>query len=303
MFRTAYSTTAASSFYSKELNQSLILAAAEGILVNPNPEIPSLKALVDRGPRSKGIPPFEHPVCLEQSTGNIWVVDMRPYASRIVAQDGSLNLPTEGPVALLLLRAKLEMYWNQFSHGEMLFWGDLPVVVFSRWITNLLKNRMNLAPTDIEQTQVLAGYYYFNLFYAEADFGQRQVDSVIMRLNRVLGISIDKVRAVVTGLGYMSTLADLTKALKERVDNPAMRLLDEKYLYVVTMNSWFGSADAKALIAVALEFPPAFIAMVLSAGTNQYKKTIIGEAVEREKSRHRFGQFQSVVNGAVRSLK
>lgn len=303
MFRTAYSTTAASSFYTKELGQSLILAAAEGILATPDPDIPSLKVLVDRGPRSKGIPPFEHPVCVEQSTGNIWVVDIRPYASRIVAQDGSLNLPTEGPVALLLMRAKLEMYWNQFSHGEMLFWGDLPLVVFSRWITNILKNRLNLSPVDIEQTQAIVAFYYFNLFYSKEEFGHKQVESAIMRINRVMGISIDKVRAAVSDQPHLATLADLAFALQRGVDNPAIRMIDDKYLYVASMNSWFGSADAKALIAVSLEFPPAFIAMVMSAGTNQYKKTIVGEAVEREKSRHRFGQFQSVVNGAIRSLK
>lgn len=303
MFATAYSTTAASSFYNKELNSRLILALAEGVLTDIDPEIPSLKALVDRGPKAKDIPPFEHPVLVEQSTGNVWIVDMRPYATRIAAHDGSLSISPDSAQGLLLLRAKVEMYWNQFPKGEMLFWGDIQTVVFARWISGLLKGRLNLSPVDLETVQVILGYYYLNLFYTEAEFNKAKLDNFAMKLNRMLGVDINKVRALISELGYMATLNDLVIALQNNVDNPAIKLVDAKYIYVVTMNSWFGSADAKALIAVALEFPPAFIAMVLAAGEKQFKSTTVGNAVEREKSRWRYHTFQTTVLNSLRSVK
>lgn len=306
MFRTAYSTNAASSFMDEEILGKLILAQAEGILVNVDPEIPSLLALVDRGPRGKDIPPFEHPVKLtNQSTKtSVWVIDLRPYAARVVTQEGTLEVPKDSPAALLILRAKTEMYWNQFPAGEMMFWGDLPFVVFARWLTGTLKTRLSLMPEDLLHVQTISAYYFYCLFYEEQDFSAKQKQAVAIKINRILAIPIEKVQAWIQPLDYMASINDLAQKLTEQVDNPAIRLIDAKYLTNATMNAWFGSADSRALIAVALEFPPAFISMILACGnTSQYKKSIIGEAVEREKAKWRFNEYQRLAYQSLKSLK
>jgi hypothetical protein len=311
MFRTAYSTNAASSFLSKDLLGRLTIASAEGTLVKLDPNIPSLLGLVDRGPAGKEIPPFEHPVYLGNSKsaepgtpGGVWVIDLRPYATRVVAQDGAVSIPTDGPARILLNRAKLEMYWNQYKPGEMMFWGDLPFVVFARWMTGLMKGRMQLAPNDVAQVQALSAFYFYCLFYNEEEFDAKKIEFAATRVSRVLGIEADKVKAWCAQVGYMANINDFALKLTEVVDNPSIRMIDAKYLINLTMNSWFGSADAKALIAVALEFPPAFIAMVLAAGeTSQYRKSTIGEAVEREKSKWRFNEYHRLAFDALKSLK
>jgi len=308
MFRTAYSTNAASSFMSPEILGQLAIASAEGTLVKIDPKVPSLLALIDRGPRGKEIPPFEHPVHITGKTSShsdrgYWVIDMRPYAGRITTQDGGFLVPADSPAALLILRAKVEMFWNQQSPGEMMFWGDLPFVVFARWLTGTLKNRLALGPDDIAHVQVIAAYYFFNLFYEEGDFGAKQKQAAALKINRMLGIPLERVQGWLQPLDYMGNLNDLALRLTEQVDNPAVRLIDAKYLINATMNSWFGSADSRALIAVSLEFPPAFIAMILACGnTSQYKKSAIGEAVEREKAKWRFNEYQRLALDALKSL-
>lgn len=309
MFRTAYSTNAASSFMKAEIQTNLAIAMAEGTLVNVDPAIPSLFALVDRGPRGKEIDDFDHPVHLVgkgggQSGNGYWVIDMRPYAARILTQDGKIEAPKDSPAALMILRAKTEMYWNQFPAGEMMFWGDLPFVVFARWLTGTLKGRLGLEPADISHMQTLSAYYFYNLFYEEGDFGEKQKAAIALKINRILGIPVDRAQAWIKPLGYMSTLDDLVKAMVNNVDNPAVATIDTKYLANATMNSWFGSADSRALIAVALEFPPAFIAMLLACGnSSQYKKSPIGDAVEREKAKWRFNEYQRLAFDAFKSLK
>lgn len=311
MFRTAYSTNAASSFFSKEILSRLTIAAAEGNLLQIDPNIPSLRGLVDRGPAGKEIPPFEHPVHLEKAAGaepgnggGLWVIDLRPYASRVVAQDGSISVPDEGPARILVNRAKLEMYWNQFKPAEMMFWGDIPFVVFARWMAGLVKGRMQLTPRDVSQVQAISAFYFFCLFYTEEEFDAKKIEGAATRVSRTLGIPADQVKTWCTQVGYMANINDFAQKLTEVVDNPAMRMIDAKYLINLTMNSWFGSADAKALIAVALEFPPAFIAMVLAAGeTSQYRKSTIGEAVEREKSKWRFNEYHRLAFESLKSLK
>lgn len=308
MFRTAYSTNAASSFMSPVILSQLAIASAEGTLVKIDPKIPSLLALIDRGPRSKEIDPFEHPVHITgkgtgQAADGYWVIDLRPYASRITTQDDTLLVPENSPAALLVLRAKLEMFWNQKTPGEMMFWGDLPFVVFARWLTGTLKSRLALAPDDIQHVQAISAFYLFNLFYEEADFGAKQKQAAAMKINRILSIPLDRVQKWLEPLGYMTSLSDLARTLTEQIDNPAVRLIDDKYLTNATMNSWFGSADSRALIAVALEFPPALIAMILACGnTSQYKKSAVGEAVEREKAKWRFNEYQRLAFDALKSL-
>lgn len=311
MFRTAYSTNAASSFFSKELLGRLMIASAEGSLVVVDPNVPSLRGLVDRGATGKEIPPFEHPVQLENAKGaaqgsglDTWVIDLRPYASRVVAQDGSVSIPDEGPARLLVNRAKLEMYWNKFKPGEMMFWGDFPFVVFGRWIAGLMKGRMQLGPHEIAQVQAISAFYFYCLFYKEEEFDAKKIEFAATRVSRVLHIDANKVKAWCEQVGYMANVNDFAQKLTEVVDNPSIRMIDAKYLINLTMNSWFGSADSKALIAVSLEFPPAFIAMILAAGeSSMYRKSIIGEVVEREKSKWRFNEYHRLAFDALKSLK
>lgn len=311
MFRTAYSTNAASSFFSKEILSHLTIAAAEGNLLQIDPKIPSLRGLVDRGAVGKSIPPFEHPVHLEKTTSvdvgdgsGYWVIDLRPYASRVVAQDGSISVPNEGPARILVNRAKLEMYWNQYQPTEMMFWGDLPFVVFARWIAGLVKGKMQLTVRDISQVQVLSAFYFYCLFYTEEQLDARKIEGAATRISRILGVPSDQVKIWCKEVGYMANINDFSQKLTEVVDNPSMRMIDAKYIINLTMNSWFGSADAKALIAVSLEFPPAFIAMVLAAGeTSMYRKSTIGESVEREKNKWRFNEYHRLAFEALKSLK
>lgn len=308
MFKTAYSTTSASSFISSELMAEIAIVKAEGLLVQIDPSIPSLYAILGKDPRSKKIDDFEHPIYMEDKGTNpgtgYWVIDLRPYVSRLVTQDGKIDGAKDTPAALMILRAKCEMYWKQFSPGEMMFWGDLPFVVFPRWLAGILKSRLTLEPTDVSHVQAIVAYYFYCLFIEKDDFTARKKENIAGRINRLLKIDIQHLNAWLKPLDYMSNLNDLALAIASQIDNPAARLVDEKYLLNATVNSWFGSADSRALVAVSLEFPPAFIAMIIACGnTSQWRKSVIGEAVEREKNQHRFGEYQRLAFDSFKSLK
>lgn len=304
MFLTSYSTNAGAPFFSKELPTRLTLARAEGILINPVPGNLTLFALVDTGPRSKDIPPFDHPVQVDSTSGNFWVVDLRPYASRILRPGGELVIPEESPAALAILRAGLEMYWNQYGSAEVLYFGDLPMVVFSRWLSGLLRTNCNLDELGLAKVQCITAFYYLCLHYTEASFGKQQYEAAARKINRILGLPFDTVKNLVQQLPYMQSLSDYTDALSTYVDDPGLRVVTPTFIYNVTMTSWFGSSNSRALICVSLEFPPAFIAMVVAAGkSSQQRKSQIGQAVEREKNRWRYNEYVTLVSTSLKTLK
>lgn len=304
MFLTAYSTTAGAPFFAKDLPERLGVAKVEGVLTKAFDYCDSLFLLLDKSARSKDIPPFEHPVQVARDNHTFWVVDLRAYQSRIQMPDGSLRLPTEGPAHLNILRAQLEQYWNTYGAGEVLFFGDLPMVVFARWLAGILKVRCNLDEMNIAHVQAICAFYYCCLHYTDGQFSKQHYEAYGRRINRLLGLPYEKIMGWLNQLEFMSCLQDLTNALSAFVDNPSMRVVNPSFIYNVTMGSWFGSADSRALISVSLEFPPAFIAMVIAAGeSSQYRKSVIGQAVEKEKSRWRYSAYVTLVNSSLKNLK
>lgn len=306
MFKTAYGTNNAASFLNSELVKKIQLAKAEGVL-KPLEEGGTLLYVMLSDTRTKVIENFDHPVHITDSRGEYWVIDMRGYQSRLtISESGNIiKVPEHSPAEILVLRAKLEIYWNKFPPLEMMYFGDIPMVVFSRWMAQQIKSRCTtLSEMDMITLQALSAFYYYSLFIPKENWGKASVRGIATKINRILGTPIDKVENWLKDVPYTGDLASFANLIKSKIDNAGLQKIDDGYIINVTVNSWFGSNDSRAIINAALEFPPTFISLVLAAGrTSNYRKTILGERVEHEKNKWKFDTFNTLVTTALKNIK
>ncbi|WBF04773.1 hypothetical protein [Erwinia phage vB_Ea277G] len=304
MFKSAYETTSGSSFFDATLSRRLILARAEGVLTNSVVDgCPDLYAVLESDARSKDIPTFEHPVRVEEpGRPEYWVIDLRSHAGKIRANGG--KLPMEGGSGILVKRTLLEIYWNKFGGLAVQHAGDLPMAVYARWLSGLLSTRCNLDAAVQAQVLLLAAFYYCCQHIEKDRLTEKQCEAFCLRISRALRVNPSDVIRFLSQVNYMDNLGEFCDELKARVYSKSLSIVDSRFIYTITMTSWFGGTDARALIAAALEFPPVFIALVLAAGKEPlYRKTTLSEIVKREGRQHNYAQYAHIVEGLLRELK
>lgn len=304
MFKSAYETTSGSAFFDSTLSRRLILARAEGVLTNGVVDgCPDLYAIVEADVRSKDIPTFEHPIRIEEpGRPEYWVIDLRSYSGKIKAAGG--KLPLEGGSGILVKRTLLEIYWNKFSGLSVQHAGDLPMAVYSRWLSGLLATRCNLDAAVQAKVAILAAFYYCNQHITEEQLTPKQHEAFCMRISRALRINPSDITTFLAPVKYIGNLGEFCDTLKSQVYSKSLAIIDPRFIYTITMTSWFGGTDARALVAAALEFPPVFIALVLAAGKEPlYRKTALSEIVKREARQLNYAQYAHIVEGMLRELK
>lgn len=304
MFKSVYETTSGSAFFNKDLVKRLNLARAEGTLVKEVVKgVYDLLALVDTGPRSKDIPAFEHPVQInEPGRPTYWVIDLRPYASKIKANKDVI--PEEGNINLLVKRTLLEMYWNKFGSKQLAHAGDLPLVVYARWISGLIGIRCHLDEGSKQKVMILSAYFYLCQHTPTEDMTPKTEEAFALKIARSFRLQPNEVLSFLKDVPYIGTLSQFCTALQTHVYDKSLGVVDTRFLITITMTSWFGGADARSLVAAALEFPPVFIALVLAGGKEKlYRKTIISEIVQRENRTFNFAQYSLIVNNILRELQ
>ena len=266
MFKSAYETTSGSSFFDPALTRRLMLARAEGVLTNAVVEgCPDLYAIIESDVRSKDIPTFEHPLHVQEpGFPEYWVVDLRSYAGKIKANNG--KLPQEGSAGIMVKRTLLEIYWNKFGGLAVQHAGDLPMAVYARWLSGLLATRCNLDAAVQAQVLLLAAFYYCCQHIPEEKLTEKQHEAFCLRISRALRVNPSDVLRFLGQAGYIGDLQQFCDELKTRVYSKSLAIIDTRFIYTITMTSWFGGTDARALVAAALEFPPVFIALILAAG-------------------------------------
>lgn len=304
MFKSAYETTSGSAFFDSTLSRRLILARAEGVLTNSVVDgCPDLYAIVETDARTKDIPTFDHPMRVEEpGRSQYWVIDLRPYANKIRAAGG--KLPLEGASGILVKRTLLEVYWNKFGAATIQHAGDLPMVTYARWLSGLMATRCNLDAAVQSKVAIMAAFFYCCQHIDRDKLTTKQHDAFGIKISRALRVHPKDVTTFLAPVEYMGTLEEFCTELHEQVYSKSLAVVNPLFLYTITMTSWFGSTDARALVAAALEFPPVFIALVMAAGKESlYRKTALAEIVKRESRQFNYAQYALVIEGYLRELK
>lgn len=278
MYKTAYDTLACRSYTLQELESQLKRAQLEG-------ELQSLSTLDTRQPinqlkgvtsQSDQIPAFTHPLFV--STFNKdpeCIIDIRPFF--ITNRMGQTTITNQSDYKFHLLRAIFNLHWVNYPE-ELLGLGDLAPIVFCRWLSESIVRRLGLGPGDQVRVMTVSLFYWYSLF-RDREFDENEKLKVLSKLDQISTIPTPLSMEIVDDVTHMNGLEAYISVLNQAVGNPRLANLNPPLLFAMMGVSWFG-INAKEIVAVAMEHPPTFIAIILSAlESRSYKRSTLGTLV------------------------
>lgn len=264
MFNHTYQTTACSSYSMKDITIALQKAKVNGELETVTTSTGHrLKNVLYVTPYSRTIPPFHHPVEIETVSGDrLLVVDQRPNLS--LQRDGSTRVMQPTHYDFLALRAALEQLWTTGYRTDLQLLGQIPFRTYARLVSENIVRRLGLPPDIQQQVAALTGYYYQCLFMEESNVDEDTKLKMAIRIRNYMAIPVEVTLPLIDDLPILGDLSDYCDAVKQTIANPRLLKLNQAFMIAICAGVWFGPA-AKEVVAVALEYPPAFLALVFTS--------------------------------------
>lgn len=303
MFFSPYDTAIASQHVMDRVVRQVEMAKATGDLIaNALPDVPQLFIVAGKNPAMSVIPPFSHPLTIGSGTNRYTVIDLRPYNAQILFGE-HVRLPKDGQVGLLVKQALLQIIWQSGRHSDLSAFSDLPLGIFASWVSEGISRRVGLDANTLMSLTALTGWYYQCLFMPapSGELDDRVKMTHATKISRTLGIKLDLVSELINTHGFIDNSTSYINAAKQ-LGSTRLNELSTALFFTILAGSWFGSASARETVAVALEYPPTFIAMVHTAiNEKMYRKSPITETSVRFNRRNAFPQFNLSFSAMVSS--
>lgn len=223
------------------------------------------------------VPQFAHPLPLEFDGKSVWVIDVRGMTR--VARDGTLTTVSAVDYELAITRVVLSQMWYEGGASDLLALGKFPAIVFTRWLSENISRRAAIDPVTQMRLGVICALYYYQQFYTIEDWDDAVKVKVLANISQYTRIPMQTAMEIGTDIGYMSGIEGLVTALKEHSDSVRFDTFNVGLLYSMFMGSWFGS-NARETIAVSLEHPPTFMALIFMAlKERSFRKTALAQIV------------------------
>ena len=243
------------------------------------------------------IPAFAHPLeytDLEKQTR--LALDARSFG-KFDSLQNIFRVRNDMEYKLAAHRAALNQIWITQSPTILRDISQLPMSIFSSWISEAVARRYALDPREQLNIAILSAIFYNSLFSDETSLVERDRLRIANTVMRALRVSAQDVFAI---LDQVSVITDLTSfcALAENISGTVrLKDLNVGILISILGGTWFGT-NAKEMVAVALEHPPTWLALLLAAlSERSFKNSSITKLAERASGKDGAGGYmRSVLN-------
>lgn len=263
VYRTAYNTTALDGYVLGKTEDAIRAAHGYG---NFETLAPGLFTIEKSDSATDAIPAFGHPLLVSFGKEQTDLfLDMRPYG-KWDPHNQRFNIRNEVEYNLQALRGRLNLIWMQESPTLLRDVSQIATDVFASWVSENVVRRFAMDPQEQKTLAVYAAFFYQCLFVDSTeeltDPVRHRMAATIARATRIQAQEvlevIDRFQTPLKGLGeFCQWMKDVTKSVRLTEMNPAL-------LIQILGGTWFGS-NARELVAVALEHPPTWIAILYSA--------------------------------------
>lgn len=296
MFETPYQTTPCIRFVMDKTHAGIRRLEIEGDLLTLEGSLTGVKAVP---PGVQDFPPFGQPITSKQI----------PTLEAPCVIDGRQLFRTDGRPVLqnvvdhAILNADLTTLW--FRDGapfrkDLLNLGQFPIKVFTNWIGNRIALGLTLDFGQASIVKAMLGVYYIQLCTPLSDHPTgEEIERLIIRAARnVPGVDANTLAGVLGDIPKLTDLKSFTDWVHVRLDTPRSEQLNVGFLYTALGFSW--GVQYREMVAIALEYPPTFIALLYSSVNDRgYKKTSLGKTVENLTSRNEDHEFIKNVNHLI----
>lgn len=284
IYRTPYATSQCEGFAPgvSKTQVQLKAAAATGAL---NYIAPNLVVVEDGDNYRNAIPSFTHPMLLdpkqseEKEARPTLAMDARPFGQWSRNQEAFI-VRNESEMNMAKLRLRLSSIWLGEERNYLRNVSAIPVKMFTSWISEGLQRKFALEPIDQMRLSILAGILYNSNFSDATDLDETDKVRAAGSLGRDLGIDVKEILTVMDKYPVLPSIDAFCRAAGDVV-GVRLQELNRGVLYASLGGSWFGY-NFKEILAVALEHPPTWLAIVYTAGSDRsYRNTGLMRLFER----------------------
>ncbi|MCK9234822.1 MAG: hypothetical protein M0R77_00740 [Gammaproteobacteria bacterium] len=180
--------------------------------------------------------------------------------------------------------ASYQYRWISERPSNLRIISPIGMAAYANWVSDMISKRLSLDIRESIPLKVITAYYYAYQFQ-DAEFSEVEKNNIFRLISRNLHTPIDIVLQLIANAEPINNLQDYCNALKQIIGSIRLDKLTPGLLLSLVQGSWFG-VNAREIIAVALEHPPTWLAIVTSALNNRiYKSTPIMKAIERSLNR------------------
>lgn len=293
-FNTGYDTSIGSSIVTTKIKSAINESLIRGLLADTNLDIiTSLKikpVFVTGANNSEGeIPLFAHPILLDSTLNKKEIylcTDVRPFLkqdrSEYEIKDGNkVIVRNHTEFNLAKSRAVMNLLWLTGSESQiknnLLFAGT----VYASWLGETISKRFALDPSDQMKIFIISHFFYQTLFLEESVFDSNTKERLAVHTIKASKAPAKYVFEILDQITSMSSIEDYCTNVKTILSNVRLKDLSAGFVITLISNSWFGM-NSKEILAVALEHPPTWVAIVYTSLVERtFKNSTIAKISER----------------------
>lgn len=269
MFTVPYQTTVCANHPLAQVERGVRLAKIEGntqtAITSSGKKFPGIELLK---PSADSVPPFTQPLDVD----GVWYVDAR--ANLTMDREGNVRVSSPNELDFLICRAAISMQWAKGDTGGLYVFQDFPLRVYSKFLGDAVTRRLGLDPLEQIKLNVVAAFFYLTQFEKEIKLDERTKTNYAVRISRALHAPADKVLPILDMISEKqetvtsSTLDDFCSYAKDILTSARSTQINAPLIITSISGAWYG-ANSRETVAVALEYPPFFNALIYSAITDR----------------------------------
>ena len=299
MINTAYESTTVKTSYRKDIIRPIMIAQVKGALhALPLVGYEDIYLILSNNEETQDIPTFTQPMLIVSGTKASIVVDMRGRGNRLLV-DGVLVLPKSGLEWNIIKQAMIMKVWILGGRESLYQMSDLPIKVYSRWVSEKIASTLTLDPLVARHLQVACAWWYICQHHAPAALSEDEYLSKSIYISRIAMVPNEQAYEIIAACGYIGDIVDFCNRTKVALSSPRYQQITPKLLVAALAGSWF---SARETAGVAIEYPPTFLAMLHTAINERgFRDTPIAKIAEQLNKQQTFSQFNIAFNQLVLS--
>ena len=239
------------------------------------------------------IPLFTHPISIFNFNGNSYLcTDLRLFIRKgDMFDDIEKRIRNTTEYDFAKSRAVLNLVWIAEGAGSIK--NDLRFceVVYAAWLSQVISRAFALDFKDQTIVSIMASLFYQSLFGDIDSLSEEDKHKLTVHTMETTKAPSDLVKEVVDKIKPFKDIHDWCEQLNTVLENVRFTKFNAAVLLNAISTSWYGQ-NAKEILAVSLEHPPTWCAMVYTALKQRtYKNSMVYQVAERMGKRGAADQF------------
>lgn len=220
-----------------------------------------------------GLPPVIFPISIQNYLKEkVTVFDQRPYFNK---SGQNVNIPEYN---VMLLASMLQ---QDLQKGNTTLIRTVRPFTIKAFANSIARRLEAGTPLDMEQKttlRIVIAYYYVCLLEDQNTDYNFIAQNSIQQALKFPGM---RIRRTIEELGYVATIHELLRVIKEHPELLPLSRLDISGLIQAASGIFFANSGFKQLVPAALEMPTLFTAICHGAATQRiYQNTMVGQELD-----------------------